>query len=275
MQFLLSLISGVILLAALLLLPVLHFVLVAVNFVVHCGVLGMQLILSRFPSRVPEINHPVEEEPFVSIHVPTHNEPPEVVMQTLQSLSKLEWSNFEVMVIDNNTSDPALWIPVQEYCEMLGDKFRFFHVEGLKGFKAGAMNYVRQFMDRRAKFIFVVDADYVVQPHALQTALRHFTNEQIGLIQFPQDYRNVTADNLGIALDYKHFFSGFMNMANRLGCVPSTGTLALVNVAALESIGGFDAKFVTEDADLGLKLALKGYKSIYVNQTIGAGLLPH
>ena len=255
--------------------PLALFALVAAGFVVQVLVMGLQLVLTRFPARPAERNRDFGEQPFVSIHVPTHNEPPEVLFQTLDSLSRLKWTNYEVLVIDNNTSDPALWRPIEEYCRKLGPRFRFFHVEKLAGFKAGAMNYVRQFMDRRAEFIFVVDADYVVKRHALRIAMSHFTDPRIGLIQFPQDYRNVTKSNEGIALDYKHFFAGFMNVANRLDCVPSTGTLALVNVKALEAIGGFNTGVITEDADLGLRLNLEGYRSIYVNKVIGSGLMPH
>jgi cellulose synthase/poly-beta-1,6-N-acetylglucosamine synthase-like glycosyltransferase len=258
-----------------LLFPPLHFAIVAVNFVAHALVMGLQLVVSRFSIAPPSKALPIEDEPFVSIHVPIHNEPPEIVFQTLHSLSNLKWSNYEVLVIDNNTSDPNLWQPVQKYCAELGGKFRFFHVENLPGFKAGAMNYVRRYMDSRASFIFVIDADYCVKRKALRTALSYFTSERIGLIQFPQDYRNVSKANLGIALDYKHFFCGFMNVANYLECVPSTGTLALLNVKALEDLGGFDTRVVTEDADLGLRLTLNGYKSIYVNEVIGSGLMPH
>jgi cellulose synthase/poly-beta-1,6-N-acetylglucosamine synthase-like glycosyltransferase len=268
-------IFGAITVLAAVLIPAVHLATTLVNFVVNLAVMGMQLVVSRFAARTRPTTEPLGEEPFVSIHIPTHNEPPEVVFQTLRSLSQLKWSNYEVLVIDNNTSDPELWRPVEEYCRVLGRKFRFFHVEGLAGFKAGAMNYVRQFMDPRASFIFVVDADYVVDRNALRTGLRYFTDERIGLIQFPQDYRNISAANRGIALDYKHFFSGFMNVANAMRCVPSTGTLALINVKALQNIGGFDSQFITEDAELGLKLALEGYKSIYVNRVIGAGLIPH
>lgn len=261
--------------AVLLVFPLVHLVLAALNFVIHFGVMALQLFVTRFAAAEPECSEPLPDEPFVSIHVPTHNEPPEVVMQTLDSLSKLKWANYEVLVIDNNTSDPALWQPIQSYCEALGSRFRFFHVEGLSGYKAGAMNYVRQWMSPKTEFIFVVDADYVVDRKALRIALRYFTDEKIGLIQFPQDYRNITDANRGIALDYKHYFSGFMNVANALGCVASTGTLALINLKALEKIGGFNAKFITEDAQLGLQLALNGYRSIYVNKSIGAGLIPH
>jgi exo-beta-1,3-glucanase (GH17 family) len=43
--------------------------------------------------------------PKVSIHVPCHDEPPEMVMQTLDSLAALDYPDFEVLVIDNNTKD--------------------------------------------------------------------------------------------------------------------------------------------------------------------------
>ena len=275
MRLITVLFFGAAAIAAALIFPIVHLAITALNFTLHLAVLGLQLIFSRFAVRSPDAGAPLEDEPFVSIHVPTHNEPPEIVIETLRSLSQLKWANYEVLVIDNNTSDPAIWRPVEEYCAVLGPQFRFFHVEGLSGFKAGAMNYVREFMDPRASFIFVVDADYVVERKALRTALRYFTDERIGLIQFPQEYRNVAKENRGIALDYKHFFSGFMNVANALGCVPSTGTLALINVKALQDIGGFDSEFVTEDAELGLKMALSGYRSIYVNKVVGAGLIPH
>jgi cellulose synthase/poly-beta-1,6-N-acetylglucosamine synthase-like glycosyltransferase len=180
-----------------------------------------------------------------------------------------------VLVIDNNTTDAALWKPLEKICERLGPRFRFFHVENLPGFKAGAMNYVRQRMDPRAKFIFVVDADYVVKPDALRIAFSYCTEPDLALIQFPQDYRNVSEANAGIALDYKHYFSGFMNVGNALKCVPSTGTMALVSVEALDKIGGFGTEVITEDADLGFRLTLHGYRSIYVNEVVGSGLMPH
>ena len=83
---------------------------------------------------------PVEKQPFVSIHLACHNEPPEMVAITLDSLAALNYENFEVLVLDNNTKDPAVWEPVKAYCEKLGPKFRFFHLEPWPGYKAGALN---------------------------------------------------------------------------------------------------------------------------------------
>ena len=66
--------------------------------------------------------------PKVSIHLPICNEPPQMVRQTLDALAGLDYPDFEVLVIDNNTSDPALWEPVAEHCARLGARFRFFHL---------------------------------------------------------------------------------------------------------------------------------------------------
>ena len=86
------------------------------------------------------LNGSITISPKVTIQVPTHCEPPQIVIETLDKLAKVDYPNLEVMVIDNNTSDPKLWRPVEEHCRFLGPRFRFLHVENLKGAKAGALN---------------------------------------------------------------------------------------------------------------------------------------
>jgi cellulose synthase/poly-beta-1,6-N-acetylglucosamine synthase-like glycosyltransferase len=261
--------------ALLLLFPVAHAILAIANFVIHLAVLGLQLVSSRLPRFQPLRQSKVDDAAFVSIHVPAHNEPPEVLSETLRALHRLRWRNYEVLVIDNNTSDESVWRPIEALCAELGHRFRFLHVENMKGAKAGAMNWARKFMNPLAEYIFVVDADYVVHRNALRRAIGFFTDDDIGLVQFPQEYRNIGRGNVGLALDFKHFFTGYMNMANHLGCVPSTGTLTVLRVDALAAVGGFDTQVITEDADLGLRLNLRGYRSVYVNEVIGHGLMPH
>ncbi len=262
-------------LATLLLFPVVHAVLLGANFLLHCLTLGLQTVLTRLPWVRPATRSLTDDEPFVSIHVPAHNEPPDVLIDTLKSLARIRWKNFEVLVIDNNTTDETLWRPVEAFCATLGPRFRFLHVENMTGFKAGAMNWARQFMNPAASFIFVVDADYQVDRNCLRRALRHVTDDTIGLVQFPQHYRNINRSNLGLALDFRHFFASYMNMANRLGCVPSTGTLSLISLKALEATGGFCTESITEDAELGFRMNVKGYRAIYVNEEIGTGLMPY
>ncbi len=56
----------------------------------------------------------------VSVHVPAYNEPPDMLIGTLEALARLDYPNFEVLVIDNNTRDEAIWRPVEAHCAAAG-----------------------------------------------------------------------------------------------------------------------------------------------------------
>ncbi|HZD90935.1 MAG TPA: glycosyltransferase, partial [Pseudolabrys sp.] len=71
--------------------------------------------------------------PKVSIHVPAYREPPEMLKQTLDALARLDYPNYECVVIINNTPDPALWMPVEAHCRTLGDRFKFVRADKLAG----------------------------------------------------------------------------------------------------------------------------------------------
>jgi hypothetical protein len=102
--------------------------------------------------------------PKVSVHVPAFNEPAEMLIETLDGLAALDYPDFEVLVIDNNTPDEATWRPVEEHCRKLGARFRFFHVAPLAGFKAGALNYALEHTAPDAEVVAVIDSDYIVRP---------------------------------------------------------------------------------------------------------------
>ncbi|WP_241150648.1 glycosyltransferase, partial [Pseudomonas viridiflava] len=56
-----------------------------------------------FPSRLMQDSY----SPKVSLHVPCYNEPSDMVILTLDALQRLDYPDFEVLVIDNNTQDPG------------------------------------------------------------------------------------------------------------------------------------------------------------------------
>src|SRR5258707_3483941 len=115
-----------------------------------------------------------EHSPRISIHVPTYNEPPQMVIETLNALARLDYDNFEVIILDNNTPDPETWRPVEAHCRTLGSRFRFFHFDGLKGFKGGALNRALALTDPGARYIAVIASDYQVQPFLLRRVIPHF-----------------------------------------------------------------------------------------------------
>ena len=69
-----------------------------------------------------------ENSPRVSIHVPTYNEPPQMVIETLNALARLDYDNYEVIVLDNNTPDPEVWRPVEAHCKTPGCRASAFSI---------------------------------------------------------------------------------------------------------------------------------------------------
>lgn len=210
---------------------------------------------------------------FVSIHIATYSEPPEVVIETLNRLAALEDTNYEVIVLDNNTPDPSLYLPVREHCRRLGNRFRFHHFDEVRGAKAGALNISLRLTHPEASKILVLDADYHVNGDILRKGLAHFVDSSVALVQFPQAYRN-SDSNCGLTWDYRLFFEVYMSRANSLNTVLSTGTAAFVCKHALIRSGGWSGATLTEDAELGLRLHRHGYRTVYVPEVVAAGLMP-
>jgi exo-beta-1,3-glucanase (GH17 family)/cellulose synthase/poly-beta-1,6-N-acetylglucosamine synthase-like glycosyltransferase len=215
-------------------------------------------------------------EPFVSIHLPICNEPPEMVLLTLKSLQALDYTAFEVIVIDNNTSDPALWQPVRDYMASLPPHYRFIHLPQWPGFKAGALNVALEQMDSRTQVVAVVDADYVVKPHWLRDLLGHFDDPQVAVVQAPQAHRNwiSSAWRSMMNWEYEGFFRIGMHHRNERDAIIQHGTMTLIRAQALRSQGCWTSGALCEDAELGLRLMQAGYRTVYVDVVMGEGLTP-
>jgi exo-beta-1,3-glucanase (GH17 family) len=198
-----------------------------------------------------------DEEPFVSIHLPCHNEPPEMVIATLESLAQLRYEHFEVLVIDNNTREPAKWLPVQAWCARAGERFRFFHLDDWPGFKAGALNFALQQTDPRADVIGVVDADYVVDPQWLRVLVPHFHHSpNVAVVQAPQAHRDYAESPFQRMCNWEFdgFFRVGMHHRNERNAIIQHGTMTLVRATGLRMTGGWAEWCICEDAELGLRL---------------------
>lgn len=219
---------------------------------------------------------PAHQEPMISIHLACCNEPPEMVIATINSLAKLDYTNYEVLVIDNNTKDEALWKPLEQYMARLGDNFKFFHLPSWPGFKAGALNFALTKTDPRAEVVGVVDADYVVSRDWLSSLAPHFLEEKVAVVQAPQAHRDWQNQFFRRMCNWE--FDGFfrigMHHRNERNALIQHGTMTLVRREALENVGGWSEWCICEDTELGLRLIKDGYETRYVDEVLGRGLTP-
>jgi exo-beta-1,3-glucanase (GH17 family)/cellulose synthase/poly-beta-1,6-N-acetylglucosamine synthase-like glycosyltransferase len=214
--------------------------------------------------------------PKVSIHVPAYFEPPEMLKQTLDAVSRLDYPNFECVVIINNTPDTAFWQPIQDHCRALGERFKFINAEKVKGFKAGALRIAMDRTDADAKIIGVIDADYVVDPDWLKDLVPLFADPRVGLVQAPQDHRDQDRSLMHYMMngEYAGFFDIGMVQRNEENAIIVHGTMCLIRRAAMDMAGGWGADTICEDTDLGLAIQEHGWLTHYTNHRYGRGLLP-
>ena len=219
---------------------------------------------------------PMETARKVSIHIPAYREPPEMLKQTLDAVARLEYPNFECVVVINNTPDPALWLPIEEHCQVLGSRFKFVRADNLQGFKAGALRLAMSHTAADAEVIGILDADYVVQPDWLNDLVPLFADPSVGLVQAPQDHRDDKRSVLHHAMnaEYAGFFDIGMVQRNEVNAIVVHGTMCLIRRSALEAVGGWSSDTICEDTDLGLTLLEHGWHAHYTNRRYGHGLLP-
>jgi glycosyltransferase involved in cell wall biosynthesis len=218
---------------------------------------------------------PDAELPFVSLHVPAHNEPPEMVIETLRSLLRIDYPRYEVIVIDDNTDDESLWQPVRDWCARHDVKFA--HLGEWPGYKSGALNYaLGELIDPATELIGVVDSDYQIDPAFLRRCVALFDDPKIGFIQAPQDYRDWDASGYlrRLYYSYKYFFAVSQPSRNERDGAIFAGTMGLIRREALVQVGGWDEWCITEDAELSLRLLRAGWSGLHVDASMGRGVMP-
>jgi exo-beta-1,3-glucanase (GH17 family)/cellulose synthase/poly-beta-1,6-N-acetylglucosamine synthase-like glycosyltransferase len=214
--------------------------------------------------------------PKVSIHIPSYAEPPEMLKATLDAVARLNYRNFECVVVINNTPDPVFWQPIEEHCRTLGERFKFVRADVLPGFKAGALRLALAHAAPDTDIVGVIDADYVVHPDWLSDLVPVFVDPKVGLVQAPQDHRDGDRSVMHHAMqgEYSGFFDIGMVQRNEANAIIVHGTMCLVRRSALEAAGGWSSDTICEDTDLGLTLLELGWVGHYTNRRYGYGLLP-
>lgn len=130
--------------------------------------------------------------------------------------------------------------------------------------KPRALNYAFRFA--RGAIIGIYDAEDAPAPDQVTRMVEHFERAppEVGCLQGILDYYNPRANWLSrcFTIEYASWFRVLLPGLSRLGLVvPLGGTTVFFRREVLEQVNGWDAHNVTEDADLGVRLARHGYRT--------------
>ncbi|HCQ63785.1 MAG TPA: glycosyl transferase, partial [Rhodobacteraceae bacterium] len=128
--------------------------------------------------------------------------------------------------------------------------------------KPRALNFALDFC--RGSIIGVYDAEDAPEPGQIHKVVRRFAmrGPSVACLQGVLDFYNARENWLAraFAIEYAAWFRITLPGLEKMGfAVPLGGTTLFFRRVALEELGGWDAHNVTEDADLGIRLARHGY----------------
>ena len=141
---------------------------------------------------------PARALPKVSIHVPAYNEPPEMLIETLDALARLDYPDFEVIVIDNNTDGRGGVAAGRAALRAARRALPLLPRRAAARASRPARSTSRSSTPRRMpQIVAVIDSDYKVEPAlAARPRARRSPSRRSAIVQAPQDYRDARRERV-------------------------------------------------------------------------------
>jgi poly-beta-1,6-N-acetyl-D-glucosamine synthase len=210
------------------------------------------------------------EWPLVSIIVPVFNEGVSITA-SLKALVKLDYPNYEVIVVDDGSSDQTyrLALNVSRRTRPL-----IRVLTQTNGGKADALNY--GVSAAAGEIVICVDGDSLVHSDALKPAILHFRDPRVGAVS--GCVRVLNRSTLLARLQALEYIAGnaLPKRAQNLGGVVTVvpGPLGVFRKAAIAEVGGYDLDTFAEDFDISLKILAAGWHVNYESQALVSTEVP-
>lgn len=194
------------------------------------------------------------ENPQFDIIVPMYNEE-KVIINTINSILEIEYDNFNVVVIDDGSTDVGLDLLHKNFKD--NPKVKILH-QSNKG-KSAALNHA--IMNSDGEFVICIDADTLVRPDLINRLLPYFDDINVAAVS-----GNIRVGNRGKfitelqELDYiinPNYERSIFENLNSIMVVP--GAIGAFRRSIILGLGGYASDTLTEDSEITLRILLNGY----------------
>ncbi|MCQ2957673.1 MAG: glycosyltransferase family 2 protein [Candidatus Gastranaerophilales bacterium] len=197
-------------------------------------------------------------EPSVCIMIPAHNEET-VIAQTIENVMALDYNDFEVMVIDDRSTDNTAQV-LLDLEEKYDGKLKVLirDKDAFPG-KSAVLNDALKLSDKEV--ICVFDADAKVHNDFLKTLLPYLAPEDVGAVQARKIINNKDVNLLTRCQNNEYTLDSHFQLSRDSinGAVELRGNGFLVKRSALDEVGGWTNNTITDDLDLSTKLHLNAW----------------
>ena len=208
-------------------------------------------------------------QPSVDIFIPTYDEPIFILRRTLIGCQAIEYTHKKIYLLDDTRRPEMKQLAEELGCEYMARPDNRYA-------KAGNLNHA--VAKTSGELIVVFDADFIPTKNFLIRTVGFFQHEKVALVQTPQTFYNIDpiARNLGLenvlTPEEEVFYRQIQPIRDGAGSVVCSGTSFVVRRSALEAIGGFVTDSVSEDYFTGIRISAIGYRLVYLDEKLSAGL---
>lgn len=213
----------------------------------------------------------LKEYPFISLLVPCHNEGKNVV-ETVQALLNQNWPNFEVIAINDASTDDTG--EILDRLAVENERLRVMHLQQNQG-KAMALRIGT--LVAVSEYLVCVDGDAVLDPNASHWMMRNFlSSSRVGAVTGNPRIRNRTSLLGKIQVGEFSSIIGMIKRAQRIyGRVFTvSGVVSAFRRSALQDVGYWNTDMATEDIDISWRLQLNHWDVRYEPKSLCWILMP-
>ena len=209
------------------------------------------MLMSRNGNLFAYTNYPMmTNKPKVSIVIPAYNEE-EHIAAALQSALKQNYSDFEIIVVNNNSHDNTANIIATFPVKVINEINKGTHFARERGRK-----------EAQGEYLAYMDADCLPDPDWLQKGLECFSNKSVVAASGPYAYYDDSGFFLSISLFFQKYIYTLVNFILQTFKIGGTmiGGNSFFRSSALQAIGGFDTKitFYGDDTDTAKRISRQG-----------------
>jgi cellulose synthase (UDP-forming) len=203
----------------------------------------------------------------VDVYVCTYDEPAEVVMATLAGCRALTYPHTTYLLDDGRRAEMC------ELAELAGAEY--LTRPDNSHAKAGNLNAALPRTE--GELVFVLDADHVPMPDALDALVGYFDDERMAIVQTPHDFFNHdSVQHYNVSRHEQSLFYRVISPGkDRHGAAYWCGSAALISRPALLEIGGVATETIAEDFHTTIRLERYGWRTRYHDEVLVQGLAPH
>jgi len=204
------------------------------------------------------LNHPLVSIIIVNFNGKTHLE------KCLNSLKKVNYSNFETILVDNNSTDGSVEFVTKNYSDVI-----IIKLNQNKGY-AEPNNIGARLA--KGDYLLFLNNDTIITPEFISEMIKvSEKDETIAMCQSLLLKPDGSVDSSGDFIDEIGVVYNSKTKSNEIREISSArGASMLVRKKVFEELGGFDEKFFAsfEDVDLGWRAWIMGYRVVMVPKSI-------